>query len=369
MDSIRVIHIAPELPPTIGGVADYSVILSRRLVEESAEAVEPVLVRAGREDDPAPEVEFPVVDLGGKATAAALADTVTQLSDDAPGRAVVLLQYSGYGFSRYGAPFWLARGLRQSCWEREIPVLAMFHEIRSSSWKPWSRAFWLSSVQTGVAWGIARLSAGLMTTHPTGAARLRRFATETTPVQVAPVFSNVGEPSERLSYEERKARAVVFGGTGTKTAIYETHRPLVRKALKKQKIDEVVDVGVTTSVGPDRLDVEARVLGVQPAKTISSLLLDARIGLLNYSAAYATKSGVMAAYMAHGVTPVLVDPAPEGGVLDAHEHYVPIHPSRKPRVTEYGSVSRNAKDWYDQHAHSRLAATKILGMLTQIFSS
>jgi hypothetical protein len=46
---VRLIHIAPELPPTVGGVADYAVILSRRLVEVSDGTVEPVLIYAGHE--------------------------------------------------------------------------------------------------------------------------------------------------------------------------------------------------------------------------------------------------------------------------------------------------------------------------------
>jgi len=369
MSPTRVVHITPELPPTVGGVADYTAILSRRLVEESNEVVEPVLVRAGQESDPAPDVEFPVIDLGGGATAPALTNTISQLSNEAPSRTLVLLQYSGYGFSTHGAPLWLLRGLRQSCGERGIPLLTVFHEIRSFSWKPWTRTFWLSPVQTGVAWGIARLCDGVMTTHPTAAARLRRFASDTTPVHVAPVFSNVGEPAERRPYEKRRPRAVVFGGGHTKTAIYETHGPLVKKLLQHQAIDEVVDVGAAAPVGPDHLGTEARVLGVQPAETISALLLDARIGLLHYSAAYATKSGVLAAYMAHGAAPALVDPAPRGGMLDAHKHYVPVRDGTEPPIDGYDRVSQQARNWYDQHAHSRRAATTMLGMLTHVFSS
>lgn len=45
----RIIHIAPELPPKVGGVADYNAILSRRLVEVSDGTVEPVLIYAGHE--------------------------------------------------------------------------------------------------------------------------------------------------------------------------------------------------------------------------------------------------------------------------------------------------------------------------------
>ena len=81
--SIRLIHIAPELPPTVGGVADYTAILSRRLVEVSDGAVEPVLVHAGRQFADAIDVDFPVVDLSGQCSTSALAQTVEQSAAEA----------------------------------------------------------------------------------------------------------------------------------------------------------------------------------------------------------------------------------------------------------------------------------------------
>ena len=78
--SIRLIHISPELPPTVGGVADYTAILSRRLVEVSDGIIEPVLVHAGNQSAEAIEVDFPTVDLSGERSASALAETIEQLA-------------------------------------------------------------------------------------------------------------------------------------------------------------------------------------------------------------------------------------------------------------------------------------------------
>jgi hypothetical protein len=242
----------------------------------------------------------------------------------------------------------------------------MFHEISASSWKPWTSTFWLSPLQSWVARRIAQYSVGLMTTHLTGAETLGQFVTEDTPVHVCPVFSNVGEPEERPTFDERSPQAVVFGGSRTKTALYDTHRRATQTVLEHWDIDSVIDVGPSCAVAPEALDTKVDVRGLQPAHVISNLLLDARIGLLHYPAAYATKSGVLAAYMAHGVVPVLVAPEPFGGPLEAGTHFAPSSDSSDDVDLSAGSgVGRAAIDWYDRHAHSRHAATTILSLIEQ----
>jgi len=361
---MRCVHIAPELSPTVGGVADYTAILSRRLVEASEGGLEPVLVHAGNEASDAIESDFPTVDLSGQCSATALAATVQRLVEEAEGRAAVLLEYSGYGYARRGAPWWLARGLRQVCGTDGVPLVTMFHEISASNWKPWTSTFWLSPVQSWIARRIAECSAGLMTTHPTGGETLGRFVEEGTPVEVGPVFSNVGEPDERPAFDDRSPRAVIFGGHRTKTALYDTHRNATQAVLEQWGIDTVIDVGLPDAAIPDALGTKVDVRGLQPADAISDLLLDARIGLLHYPAAYATKSGILAAYMAHGVVPVLVALEPLGGRLEAGTHFA-VGGNRRDD-TEWSAGNRivqAATDWYDRHAHSRRVADRVLELV------
>jgi len=357
---IRLIHIAPELPPTVGGVADYTAILSQRLVEVSDGTVEPVLVHAADESTASIEVDVPTVDLSGECSAAALAETVRQLADEAEGPAVVLLEYSGYGYAKRGAPLWLARGLQRVCGEDGVPLVTMFHEISASTWKPWTSTFWLSPLQSWVARRIAQCSAGLMTTHPTGAKTLGRFVNQRTPVEVCPVFSNVGEPEKRPAFTDRSPRAVIFGGGRTKTAIYETHLDTTQAVLDRWDIDTVIDVGPPNAAVPEALSVRVDVRGLQPAEAVSDLLLGTRIGLLHYPAAYATKSGILAAYMAHGLVPVLVAPEPLGGRLEAGTHFAIADQKED---CDGPRIARAAATWYDRHAHSRHAADAALTLI------
>lgn len=355
---IRCIHITPELPPTVGGVADYTAILSRRLVEVSDGAVEPVLVHAGKQQVDAIEVDFPVVDLSGEQSARRLVEAVQELAYEAEEDAVVLLEYSGYGYAKRGAPWWLARGLRRVCGGEEIPLITMFHEI-SASGPVWTSAFWLSPVQSWIAWQITRLSDGITTTHPTGASQIGQWADDDTSVEVTPAFSNVGEPTERPPPSERCPQAVIFGGQRTKTAIYQTHRAVTQKALEEWGIQTVVDVGPPGVATPERLEIDVEVRGIQPVEVISELLLDAQIGILHYPAAYATKSGILAAYMAHGVVPLLVEPEPLGGRLGAGEHFALAGGTKKENA---GRIAQKTTAWYDRHVHSRRAAQTILDL-------
>jgi len=309
-------------------------------------------------------VDYPVEDLSGQCSAAVLAETVEQLAQEAEGSAVVLLEYSGYGYAKRGAPVWLVRGLRRACGAAGVPLVTMFHEISASTWKPWTSTFWLSPVQMWVARRIAQASAGLMTTHPTGAEILGRFADERAPVEVCPVFSNVGEPDERPTFDDRSPQAVIFGGRRTKTALYGTHRDTTQAVLERWGIETVIDVGPPDAATPDALGVSVDVRGLQPAGAISDLLLDARIGLLHYPAAYATKSGILAACMAHGVVLVLIAPEPLGGQLEAGTHFAKSAGPGEVVDSSVGDrIGRAATNWYDRHAHSRHAATTALSFI------
>lgn len=366
MEPIHLIHIAPELPPTVGGVADYTAILSRRLVEVSDGNIEPTLMHAGWRKAETIDVDFPIVDLSGQCSASALANTIEKLAEETSSRTVVLLEYSGYGYAKRGAPLWLVRGARQACRNESVSILTMFHEI-SASGPVWSSAFWLSPVQSYVARQLSRLSSGIMTTHPTRADRLRGYVEQNAQIQVCPAFSNVGEPSSRPSFEGRGARAVVFGGGRTKKALYDTHQTVIQAGLERWGVETVVDVGPPEAAMPDALETKVEVRGVQPAEDIGQLLLNTRIGLLHYPAAHLTKSGIMAAYMAHGVVPVLVNSGPPGDVLESNTHFVSWS---EESVFETGPVGatqvvRSTVQWYDQHAHSKNTADSVIDLIVE----
>ncbi|MCS3662055.1 hypothetical protein [Salinibacter ruber] len=365
MSTLRVIHIAPELPPTVGGVADYTAILSRRLVEVSDGAVEPVLVHAGYQETDAIEVTFPVVDLSGECSATALAETIERLDGHADGQAVVLLEYSGYGYAKRGAPRWLERGLSRVCGEVDIPLITVFHELYATG-PPWSSAFWLSILQKHVVRQLARRSTATLTNRPDSASWLRKT---TDNVHHRPIFSNVGELSSLPSWKRRNPRAVVFGGTG-KEALYAKHGSELKTLLDAAGISELMDIGPR----PDQklltpLDgIEVDVRGFVDHQEVSDHLQKSRLGLLCRNPEALTKSGSLMAYMSHGVPSFIAmrhgtqpNPHLEDGI-----HYLSLKEALKATKAsdnDLSEIGRRGHDWYQSNAHSRDAAASVLRLI------
>jgi hypothetical protein len=61
----------------------------------------------------------------------------------APHSLALLLHYSGYGYAKRGAPFWLLRAMRHfRCEHPSVPWMTMFHEVAASGPINTS-AFWM----------------------------------------------------------------------------------------------------------------------------------------------------------------------------------------------------------------------------------
>ena len=365
---VRLIHIAPELPPTVGGVADYTAILSRRLVEVSDGTVEPVLMHAGNQPARAIDVPFPVEDLSGECSATALAQTIDRLASEADGGGVVLLEYSGYGYAKWGVPLWLPRGLRRVYGNGDVPLVTIFHEISASSWKPWTSTFWFSPVQRRIARRLVEMSSAVFVNRPGGYKKLRQWSSNPNSVLFQPVFSNVGEPSDVKTYGRRGNYAVVFCGANEKAEIY-SRREMLRRVLVREGIERVVDLGPSLDASVDfPLPIEE--VGLQPAQTVSSWLQNAKLGFAHRRLDLLTKSGVMAAYLAHGIPSVVV---PNGTadyppVLSHGETYV--RPDRFPSSSiDWARVSQKGYAWYQEHAHSRGTAELIGDQIGSVVSA
>jgi hypothetical protein len=361
---IRLIHIAPQLPPTVGGVADYTAILSQRLVEVSDGAIEPVLVNAGWKESPPPEVEFPTVDISGRADAKTLTGTIRRLAQEASGDAAVLLEYSGYGFAKRGAPWWLVQGLQRVCSEQPgISIITMFHELYATG-PPWTSAFWLSPAQRYVAAELARFSDAVVTNRTSSAQWLQSRVGDAMPVTMQPVFSNVGEPEAVSPYGDRKAKAIMFGGARRKSKVYRNHWADLEALCKRLDISDILDVGGAVQGEAKRQRV--RRLGHLPSEEVARCFHEARVGFLWRGLDALTKSGVMAAYMAFGVVPVIIrNDTSHCPMLTPGDHFFTLETvnGTVPSLSTLSRVSDQAKDWYYTYAHSRRTAQRVLHLI------
>ena len=128
----------------------------------------------------------------------------------------VILQMSGYGFSKRGTPLWLLSELEKR--RAHIKKFGVFfHELYAMG-PPWRSSFWLSPVQRYVSRRLAELADFWMTNREGSADWLMRYASDK-PHAVLPVFSKFGELDAVT--KERKPVAVIFGGSSLRTATYK----------------------------------------------------------------------------------------------------------------------------------------------------
>lgn len=298
------------IPPGTGGVRDYAQIMNRHI--------------PGR-------ILAPTAD--------------TPLSDYGSGS--VLLNFSGYGYHPRGIPNWLVRRLTQLR-TRGTQVGIFFHELFAVE-PPWRSAFWLGPMQRRIAADLGSLSSYWLTNCNMAAHWLRAHSGPV-PHRVLPVYSNVGEPATRPA--ERADKIVVFGGPAIRAQVYRRLDAGFWRWAMEQGL-AVHDIGPPIcSHDYDRLRESQRIHahGSLPAEQVSERLAEARFGLLCYPPHVVAKSGVFAAYSAHGVCTLLFadDYQAHDGLVPDH-HYAAGYAGVSAGRIDADRVGTAAFQWYQPH--------------------
>lgn len=273
----------------------------------------------------------------------------------------VLLQYSGYGYARYGAPLHLLAWVRRER-ARMRTFSVFFHEAYASGEPITSSAFWIAPLQKYVAFQLARTSDFWLTNIQETVDRLAGVA-GAKPFRRLAVFSNIGEGTGNS--RERERMIVNFGSEHLRADTYRAAGDaLFRWAADAQC--EVHDIGppIRDPAMADALKAQGvRVHGRLPPEAIHALMSQAMFGVVRYPPRFVAKSGVFAAYCAHGVTPVLLwsDAYGAHDGLQPGTHYLPGIPQAPVSAERVQAVSRAAFDWYaDHNVDAHVEATKAL---------
>ncbi len=319
-------------PPGAGGVRDYADCLRHAWAARgiASELIEGWAASADREP---------------------LAARLAALAPAHDGRLTVYLHFSGYGYAARGLCQWLVDELRALKASRgdALRLVVVFHELFANS-VPWRSAFWLAPLQSAVARRLVALADGLWTNTEHHAGWLRDVAGGTTPLHVRPVFSNVGEPVDLAPWAGRPARAIVFGSAATRRRALlalRGHAP----ALKRLGVAEIIEVGDGDSRCDAELGVATRHLGRQSTSALGALLGAARFGLLDYPARYLGKSGVFAAYAAHGCLAIdtfALDGDADG--LRVGTHYINLRAPFEADGDTLAGMARRLAHWYGGHS-------------------
>jgi len=348
MRPLDILHLLPHVPPTVCGVAYSAWTLARQL--RAAEGMDSRFLIANTEhSQPSTLSEFPVAALPRRSASALRVALQLQPPPDS-----VVLHYSPYGFHKRGVPFWLRHGWKSLAALPTSPRrLVMFHEVAASS-SPRHSAFWLRPFQLRIARALLA-GADIGFTNCT----LNHQALETAvgctlpQVSVLPIPSNFGEPLQPPPPESRSAHLVLFSSNlssqhGLNSPWTDLHRAAIQMGVER-----VILVGRPTSP-PKGFDLPVQQVGFLSAGEISALLLKVRFGYAFLGPELFAKSGVFAAFAAHGVLPLVPCPAPDlPDGLRAGTHYARIG-----CPTDLGSpdlLQRALLDWYNAHNLSATA--------------
>jgi hypothetical protein len=260
---------------------------------------------------------------------------------------LLLLHFSGFGFQKRGVPLWLVR--RISDLRKQFKAFGIvFHELYAFG-PPWRSSFWLNGIQKQIARELVS-RADFWLTNRDESARWLLDQHQGAPHRVLPVFSNVGEPTSIET--ERQPRLVVFGSAGVRANVYQWADGEIFHWARKMGF-EIHDIGPSAQDAAllHRFGQEAVVVhGKLSAEQVSAQLAAAACGALVYPTDYVSKSGVFAAYCAHGLCPVLL--SKEYGSYDgltASVHYAPGFGSLDVSVMDTRTIGREAHRWYQPH--------------------
>jgi len=343
---IEIIQIVPHLTPTISGVGDYSLLLAGEL--RHSHNINTHFIVGDPQWEGPPEIDGFLVT---KVSERSASHFESLLRDTAGVDKPLLLEYSGYGYEKRGCPFWLVKGLES--WKRlnaKCRLLVMFHELYAFG-PPWRSSFWNHALQKWMVKSLAKSSEHSFTNLQRYMRVLRSITRlPEANFSVHPVFSNVGEPNMKPSLRNRKPRLVVFGSAGWRQQAYDQHRNALEKLCQALKITEVIDIGPPCSDIP-QISVPCIQKGRLSAEQINRELLNARAGFFSYPVAFLGKSGIFAAYAAHGLVPVTYasnNTCSEDG-LRPNEHFLTAASFLCHSEQQIERISQQVHEWYAGH--------------------
>jgi hypothetical protein len=349
-----IVQIVPRRASQPEGIGDYATLLANALFEQSGCPSAFVVGTPAAIELPVEDAwpNTPVTARKGRA----FAKQLTSLCRETDAKAVVL-HVAGYGYQKRGVPFWLLNGMQE--WRQIQPracLIGIFHELFASN-RIWNSSFWLSRAQRYVARELWRLCDFGLTTNDTYAGHLAAWRLiSQNQLEVLPVFSNVGEPETILPPSHRPAHMAIFGAAGVEHGIYTS--PILEQSSRIANclgIQNVLDIGARAISVPPRLGrAVVTSLGPVPRSAVSRYLLSCRYGLLNYDVGRLGKSGVFAAYAAHGVIPICIGSRalPTDG-LEEDRHFLrwPFEQAKR----NLSEIQTNLISWYQNHSIAKHA--------------
>ena len=221
----------------------------------------------------------------------------------------VLLHYGPYAYSSNGEPAAFVKAIEELAKDMRVPIF--FHELYAIG-APWRRAFWTERQQRDSVYKLLRAANVAFTSNSKYIRGLEGFNASGRKLIKIPIFSNIGEPNNLRPLQQRSRQLVIFGQLPTRIRLYREHRRTIETVCRRLRIEKVVDVGSGQSPHiPHTLNgIEITSMGWMDEHALSNLMADSIAGIVYYWPDVWEKSGVIAAYQAHALVPILVELEP-----------------------------------------------------------
>lgn len=237
--------ITGEYPPAIGGVGDYTVVVSEAL---SARGVRIHVWCSGRTGESVMAPDIKVHGIGPTFGIRAMRRLGSSIKNDG---AVIVLQYTphAYGFRAMNVwlCFWM---LWRALWFRQF-LIVMFHEVAL----PYTRGLFarniVAAVQRLMAWCLVRAADSIFVSTPAWTPVLEDIARRKLYPLWAPVPSNI-PPAQSAAVTELRARildgekadAIIVGHFGTcGPAIESLLRPVICRLIREDERLHILLIG------------------------------------------------------------------------------------------------------------------------------
>ena len=312
MPAQSILQIVSGFKPSVDGMGDFARRLGDALHRHTGIRSHFLVYRTPKTafdpDEIRAEIQPNTLSYPGEATPAAAAEAIAELRRTRD-FGCALLHYGPYGYSSIGEPAAFVALIEELA--RSLPVLVFFHETFASG-VPWKRAFWTSRQQRSSMIRLLELAQVSFTSNAKYMRRLEAVSHSVRPLVKIPIFSNIGEPANLQPLADRSRQLVIFGQLVTRIRLYREQRQALEAICRKLRIESIVDVGSGQSphIPATLAEIPVQSRGWMDENTLSLLMADSVAGIIGYWPDVWEKSGVLAAYQAHALVPILVELEP-----------------------------------------------------------
>ncbi|MGH1587946.1 hypothetical protein ACRBEV_05840 [Methylobacterium phyllosphaerae] len=259
----------------------------------------------------------------------------------------ILLHLSPFGYHPDAYPHWLLIYLKQLRSFNRLRIGIVFHEIWQSP-ALFSRRIYKSILQRHLLSKIAKCADFFVTNTAERCRKIKSIATDV-PGYSFPVFSNVGEST--FLPENKHDVAVVFGSIRQRMLCWAALSEAQAEILKLP-VTKILDIGPGIATIPRSLRDQVEVKGLLPLAEVDGILSEAKIGILSYDSLELAKSGIFAAYAAHGNAALNLGRMSNFSDGLSEKHFVQLDECSSQAVE---TSRRNLWHWYQGHTLNEVA--------------